>query len=62
MKTWEKPKLVVLVRSKPEEAILTTCKLQPGMTGQAGVPLAQQAGCVNLKDECYWSCSNLGQS
>ena len=26
MKTWEKPKLVVLVRSKPEEAVLIDCK------------------------------------
>ncbi len=26
MKTWEKPKLIVLARSEPEEAVLTTCK------------------------------------
>ena len=26
MKTWERPKLIVLVRGKPEEAILTNCK------------------------------------
>ena len=25
-KVWEKPKLVVLVRSKPEEAVLNACK------------------------------------
>jgi hypothetical protein len=26
MKTWEKPQLIVVVRSKPEEAVLQTCK------------------------------------
>ncbi len=26
MKTWEKPKLIVLVRNKPEEAVLGWCK------------------------------------
>jgi hypothetical protein len=26
MKTWEKPKLIVLVRGKPEEAVLEGCK------------------------------------
>ena len=26
MKIWEKPKLIVLVRSTPEEAVLTGCK------------------------------------
>ena len=26
MKTWETPKLIVLVRSKAEEAILSACK------------------------------------
>jgi hypothetical protein len=30
-KTWNKPQLVVLVRSKTEEAVLVTCK-----SGQAG--------------------------
>ena len=27
-KAWEKPKLIVLVRGKPEEAILTFCKAE----------------------------------
>jgi hypothetical protein len=26
MKSWEKPKLVVLARSEPEEAVLLACK------------------------------------
>jgi hypothetical protein len=25
-KAWQKPELIVLVRSKPEEAVLTVCK------------------------------------
>jgi hypothetical protein len=28
MKTWQKPLLIVLVRSKPEEAILVICKAE----------------------------------
>ena len=41
MKKWERPKLVVLVRSKPEESVLETCKIgfQPG-------PAAAFAGCA----------------
>jgi len=27
MKDWEKPSLIVIVRSKPEEAVLTGCKI-----------------------------------
>ena len=26
MKTWQKPQLIVLVRSKPQEALLQACK------------------------------------
>jgi hypothetical protein len=29
-KTWEKPELIVLVRSRPEEAVLATCKRLAG--------------------------------
>ena len=33
-KQWQKPQLVVLVRSKPEEAVLTGCKVDsPSSTG-----------------------------
>ena len=34
-KEWSEPELIVLVRSKPEEAVLTTCK-QYGSTSQDG--------------------------
>jgi len=29
-KKWEKPKLIVLVRGKPEERVLAVCKWNPG--------------------------------
>ena len=40
-KTWEKPKLIVLARSRPEEYIITACKL----------PL--QAGPGDVENGCY---------
>jgi hypothetical protein len=33
MKTWEKPTLIVLVRGKPQEAIMTMCKTPPEIQG-----------------------------
>ncbi len=41
MKKWEKPQLVVLVRGKPEESVLETCK-----TGTGPGPGAGFAGCT----------------
>ena len=32
-KPWQKPELIVLVRSKPEEAVLVTCKNPGNPTG-----------------------------
>ena len=29
MKKWQKPELIVLVRNKPEEAVLNGCKSEP---------------------------------
>ena len=40
-KTWETPELIVLVRSKPEEAILKGCKL--GDMGGNGPGFANNA-------------------
>ena len=34
-RAWSSPELIVLVRSKPEEAVLNACKAQYG-TGDAG--------------------------
>ncbi len=35
-KKWNKPKLIVLTRSKPEESILTGCK-RSGVSGEGDV-------------------------
>jgi hypothetical protein len=32
-KEWKTPELIVLVRSKPEEAVLAVCKAPPTRTG-----------------------------
>lgn len=40
-KAWEKPKLVVLVRARPEEGVLTACKT----TGGATSPNPSNIGC-----------------
>jgi hypothetical protein len=41
-KKWHKPELVVLVRNKPEEAVLGGCKL---VVGAAGGPENGANGC-----------------
>jgi hypothetical protein len=41
-KQWTKPELIVLVRSKPEEAVLTTCK--GGTAGPAADDFACREG------------------
>jgi hypothetical protein len=37
---WQKPELIILARSRPEESVLLTCKGQPGIrnpgTGNCG--------------------------
>ena len=40
-KAWEKPKLVILVRAKPEETILNACK----MSGSSVSAAAFRDGC-----------------
>lgn len=50
-KDWQKPELVVLLRSKPEEAILWACKDETG-PGAGG----NQTACYANAD--YGQCSN----
>jgi hypothetical protein len=51
MKKWESPKLIVLVRARPEESILGSCKTYSGPT--AG-PDADDYWCWNYDCElCY---------
>jgi hypothetical protein len=41
-KDWQKPELIVLVRSNPEEAVLTFCKMA---TTGAGAACANKNAC-----------------
>ena len=51
-KTWSKPELIVLVRGKPEEAVLGTCKIDAGGEGQMGPNVSQY--------DCWYSdCTTL---
>lgn len=45
---WQKPELVVLVRSRPEEAVLTACK------GNAGIihPNSSNCGKPGKREDC----------
>ena len=52
MKTWEKPKLIVLVRGTPEEAILTNCKTITTTMG----PWVFYEGCYNYWEEDEHMC------
>ena len=57
MKTWEKPTLIVLVRSAPQEAIMTTCKTPPEIQGSG--PESAFNAC--FRPECI-SCSQTPDS
>ncbi|MBC8446887.1 MAG: hypothetical protein H8D78_03980 [Chloroflexi bacterium] len=43
-KQWQKPELIVLVRSKPEEAVLTACK----GAAMPGADAVAQRNCVTV--------------
>ena len=47
-RAWSRPELIVLVRSGPEEAVLTTCKVVGGV--QADVTI--HIGCTKVTDAC----------
>jgi len=55
MKVWEKPQLVVLTRSKPEEAVLGWCKESIVGAGPAVAYLA--LGCLVLSSYACGECS-----
>ncbi len=44
-KTWRKPELVVLVRNRPEEAILVDCKNYSVLGAQEDHSMCAQEGC-----------------
>jgi len=47
-KSWGKPELVVLVRSKPEEGVLTQCKVVGALVG----PGVDSQGCGDVLTNC----------
>jgi hypothetical protein len=55
-KTWEKPKLIILMRGRPEEMVLTNCK----GTNFVGGRLNNYNSCRRLF--CLALCNALGAS
>ena len=53
-KQWEEPKLIILVRSRPEEAILSNCK----GTELKGEPWNDVGNCYEYTGTCL-ACDNL---
>ena len=37
-KIWQKPELIVITRSRPEESVLGICKFQGALIGPSSVP------------------------
>jgi len=60
-KAWKTPELIILVRSKPQEAVLTACKGETIQIGEA----SSYAGCAkpgNLGGTCWYWCAGLPDS
>ena len=55
-KEWKSPELIVLVRSKPEEAVLTSCK----NVSTPGDPVSSNDNCTTVV-MCI-ECASLGSS
>ena len=53
-KKWTKPKLIVLVRGKPEEGVLTSCKIG----GSIGPESAVDTCATEKPEPCKESCSS----
>jgi hypothetical protein len=55
MKTWEKPRLIVLARGKPEEAVMTACKGQVWISSYITVDFCTQTpSAANVPcGDCY---------
>ena len=56
-KSWNKPELTVLVRTRPEEAVLGLCKNTTVKTGAAGA----QNQCLQI-DDGYGGCNTFCQT
>jgi hypothetical protein len=59
-KVWQKPELIVLVRSKPEEAVLLACKMSRDM----GYAIAGTGpfDCRWAGEDCGGLCNAVGSS
>ena len=59
-RNWEKPSLIVLVKSGPEEYVLEVCKSVHG-SGPVNKPIgASGQRCKNKKDETCGACASEG--
>lgn len=58
-KTWEKPKLIILLKGRPEELVLANCK----GTSFAGGRNNQFNACLRIRFFfCFGNCNALGAS
>ena len=58
-KAWVKPELVVLVRSKAEEGVLTGCKTN---TGNDGYDMLDNRCALQVSGECSGNCNSIVSS
>lgn len=59
MKKWEKPTLIVLVRSEPQESIMTVCKTPPEIPGMGAG--AVHNACLRVPDDGV-GCASCSQT
>lgn len=62
MKKWEKPQLIVLVRGKPEEAILDACKAFSYININLRGPSTTDFGCSSFTATCVGRCFSQADS
>jgi hypothetical protein len=58
---WTTPELIVLVRSNPEESVLTNCKAWGGPWSGADPENIQEGCSTTVPNTCHW-CDAKGQS
>jgi hypothetical protein len=56
-RAWSRPELIVMVRSGPEEVVLSTCKTASGGTDYSG----SKSGCNVIESNCS-SCKSESAS
>jgi len=59
MKTWEKPKLIILVRGHAEERILSACKT---MAAAPGSSIVDFSNCDSDIEPCDYPCDSIASS